>query len=252
MQAARPSRPARATATILLVEDDRALADALAALLEAEGHRVRWAADAAAAGALFNEARPDLVILDPMLPDADGLVLLSDLRARWPGPIVLLSGTRRERDRILGLRLGADDFIAKPFEAHELLARLEAVLRRGAVSGPQRQEEAEVYHVGPLTVDAGRRTVTHRDRPVQFTRIESRLLATLASDPDKFFTREELAARVWGDPALGERRLIEVHIWRLRQVFAEADITDPTIITLRGIGYRLSRGVWARSNPTIG
>jgi two-component system response regulator MtrA len=247
MQAARPSRPWQPTATILLIEDDLALADALAA----EGYRVRCAADAAAAGALFDEERPDLVILDLILPDADGLVLLSDLRARWPGPIVLLSGTRRERDRILGLRLGADDFVAKPFDAHELLARVEAVLRRGAVSRPH-AEEPEICHVGPLTVDVWRRTVTHHDRPVRLTPIEFRLLATLASEAEKAFTREELAARVWGDPAIGQRRLIDVHIRRLRQRLDKARVTDPTIVTLRSFGYQLSPSRRARSGPPDG
>src|SRR5438067_510651 len=209
MQAARPSRPSQPAATILLIEDDRALADAVAALLEAEGYRVRCAADAAAAGALFDQARPDLVILDLVLPDADGLVLLSDLRARWPGPIAVLSGTRRERDRILGLRLGADDFIAKLFDARGLLARVEAVLRRGAVSRPP-AEEPEVYHVGPLTIDIGRRTVTYHDQPFQLTPTEFRLLATLASEPDKVFNREELASRVWGYQSIGESRVVDV------------------------------------------
>ena len=113
-------------------------------------------------------------------------------------------------------------------------------------------DEPEVYHDGPLTIDIGRRTVTYHDQPFRLTPTEFRLLATLASDPDKVFTREELAARVWGDPALGERRVIEVHILRLRQRLDEAHVTDPTIVTLRSFGYKLSPSGRARSGSPDG
>ncbi len=240
MQAVRPRQDGRATAKVLLVEDDLSIAEVLVELLEGEGYRVWHARDAASAEELLGEARPDLVLLDIMLPDTDGLVLCSELRARWPAPVVLLSATQRRSDPIIGLRLGADDFIPKPFDTRELLARLEAVLRRSAVSRPH-AEEPEVYHVGPLTIDIGRRAVTYHDQPFQLTPTEFRLLATLASEPDKVFNREELASRVWGYQSIGESRVVDVHIRRLRQKLDEARVTDPLIVTLRGFGYKLSR-----------
>ena len=242
MQAVRPHQNGgKTTPKVLLVEDDTAIAEALVELLESEGYRVWHAGDATGAEDLIDEVRPDLVLLDIMLPDTDGLVLCSELRARWPAPVVLLSATQRKSDPIIGLRLGADDFIAKPFDTRELLARLEAVLRRSAVTRPQQPEEPEVYRLGPLTIDIGRRAVTHGETPLQLTPTEFRLLATLASEPDRVFSREELANRVWGYDSIGESRVVDVHIRRLRQKLDEGHVTDPVIITLRGFGYKLSR-----------
>lgn len=240
MSATRSRPGARATAKILLVEDDVAIAEALAELLGNEGYRVWHAANAASAEVLIDEARPDLVLLDIMLPDTDGLVLCTELRQRWPAPVVFLSATQRRSDSIIGLRLGADDFIAKPFDARELLARVETVLRRAAVTRPH-ASEPEIYRLGPLTIDVGRRAVLHNDEPLQLTPTEFRLLATLASEPDQVFSREELANRVWGYESIGESRVVDVHIRRLRQKLDEAKVHDPVIVTLRSFGYKLSR-----------
>lgn len=226
---------------MLLVEDDLSLADVLKSLLEDEGYRVWHASDAAGADELLEQAHPDLVILDIMLPDTDGLVLCSELRARSAAPVVLLSATQRKSDPIIGLRLGADDFIAKPFDTRELLARLEAVLRRATAGGARPAEEPETYRVGPLMIDVNRRSVLHGDRPVQLTPTEFRLMTALASDPDRVFSREELAGRVWGYQSIGESRVVDVHIRRLRQKFDDRQISDPEIVTLRGFGYKLSR-----------
>ena len=230
-----------ATKKILIVEDDLSVAEVLMELLEVEGYRVSHAPDAATAEGLINEFRPDLVLLDIMLPDGDGLVLCSELRARWPAPVVLLSGTQRKSDPILGLRLGADDFIAKPFDTRELLARLEAVLRRSSASQRLDSAEPEVYEVGPLTIDVGRRSASYGDEPMQLTPTEFRLMATFASEPERVFSREEIATRVWGYESIGESRVVDVHIRRLRQKLDEAHVTDPAIVTLRGFGYKLSR-----------
>ena len=242
MQTIRSRPNGKATAKILVVEDDRPIAETLVDLLESEGYRVWHAANAAAAEGLIEETHPDLVLLDIVLPDTDGLVLFSELRARWPAPVVLLSGTTRRSDPIIGLRLGADDFIAKPFEPRELLARIEAVLRRSATTRPRAPGEPEVHRLGSLTIDVGRRSVTYNDRPVPVTPTEFRLLAALASEPDQVFSREELANRVWGYESIGESRVVDVHIRRLRQKLDEAEVTSPTIVTLRGFGYKLSRG----------
>ena len=241
MQAVRSRPEGKATARILVVEDDPGVAGALIELLESEGYRVWHTAHASGAEAMIEEHQPDLVLLDIMLPDTDGLVLCSELRARWPVPVVLLSGTQRKSDAVIGLRLGADDFIAKPFDTRELLARLEAVLRRAALARPQQAEEPEVYSLGPLTIDVARRSVTHGETVLQLTPTEFRLLATLASEPDRVFSREELAHRVWGYDSIGESRVVDVHIRRLRQKLDENAVTDPVIVTLRGFGYKLSR-----------
>jgi DNA-binding response OmpR family regulator len=190
---------------------------------------------------LIEEHQPDLVLLDIMLPDNDGLVLCSELRSRWSIPVVLLSGTQRRSDPVIGLRLGADDFIAKPYDTSELLARLEAVLRRAAATRPPRVSDAEVYSLGPLTIDIARRSVSHGETLLQPTPTEFRLLATLASEPDRVFSREELANRVWGFHSIGESRVVDVHIRRLRQKLDEHAVKDPVIVTLRGFGYKLSR-----------
>jgi len=242
MQAVRPRPDVKAAMKkVLLVEDELPVAEVVSELLESEGYRVTHAPNATRAEELLDELRPDLVILDIMLPDTDGLVLCTELRARWPAPIVLLSGTQRKSDPIIGLRLGADDFIAKPFDARELLARLEAVLRRSSVSRSYEASGPQVYRVGPLTIDEGRRSATYEEQPLQLTPTEFRLMSTFASEPEKVFSREELATRVWGYESIGESRVVDVHIRRLRQKLGAAHVVDPIVVTLRGFGYKLAR-----------
>ena len=228
---------------VLLVEPEPTTAEPLIELLETAGYRPVVARDGASARVLFERERPDLVLLDLVLPDEDGLVLCSDLRTHWPGPIVLLSPGRRKSDPIIGLLLGADDFIAKPFDTRELLARLEAVLRRSSLDRRPAAEEPPVYRVGPLSIDVARRSIMYGEHSIHLTPTEFRLLATLASDPERVFSREELTTRVWGDPAISEGRLVDVHIRRLRHKLDEAEVVDPLIVTLRGFGYKLSRAL---------
>jgi DNA-binding response OmpR family regulator len=224
---------------ILLVEDDFAVADVLTTLLESEGYRVTHASHASDVAVVMDDSPPDLIILDIMLPDADGLVLCGEFRARWSCPIILLSATQRRRDTILGLRLGADDFIAKPFDARELLARIETILRRSRGVKPSTGPQATVF--GPLSVDTTRRMVTHEERPLQLTPTEFALISALASDPSRIFSREELGQAIWGEKQLGDSRVIDVHVRRLRQKLDEEGVQDPIIATFRGFGYRLCR-----------
>src|SRR5215211_4199299 len=194
MQALRPHTETKVGAKkILLVEDDQSIADALVELLESEGYRVTHAPDAASAETLLEETRPDLVILDIMLPDTDGLVLCSELRARWPGPILLLSATQRKSDPVIGLRLGADDFIAKPFSTENLLARVEAALR----AAPRRDATASLSgegscHIGGLVIDRARCQVTLGGLELHLTPTEYRLLCALADRPEEARSRREL------------------------------------------------------------
>jgi two-component system response regulator MtrA len=229
--------------SVLLVEDDPATALTLSDVLQERGHRVRHASTAAEAKALVEEAAPDLIILDLMLPDADGLVLCADLKTRSGAPIIICSASNQTRDRVLGLKLGADDFIGKPFDIDELEARVEAVMRRsvqgtameaGTHTVPPAQER-----VGSLTIDRGRRRVMLGNEAVQLTPTEYRLLCALAARPDEVLSREELAQQVWGyaDASIG--RAIDAHISRLRVKLTGHQAAPPAVVSVRGFGYKI-------------
>ena len=252
--------------TVLLVDDDAGVSSLVADILQEEGYGVQTVTTGAEAEAAIERLKPDLVILDIMLPDADGLMLCARLRIQWPGPIIMLSGSQRESDRILSLRLGADDFIAKPFDAFELVARVQAVLRRAPreaglpansplapaastwtirpqpqpVQGarPAAQSEGPI-EIGALNIDPRRRTVTVGGQPVHLTPTENRLLTVLASEPERVFSRDELASVLWGYDSLGESRAVDVHIRRLRAKLEPFGDEAPPIVTVRGFGYKL-------------
>jgi len=251
--------------TILLVDDDVTISGLISEILDGEGYSVEAVGTGAEAEAAIERIRPNLVILDIMLPDADGLMLCARLLAQWPAPIIMLSGSRRESDRILSLRLGADDFIAKPFDTFELVARVQAVLRRApreaglpptsllapGASWPSRREppvSIPTRHagdtegpieIGALTIDPRRRTVTVAGHPVHLTPTENRLLTALAGEPERVFSRDELASVLWGYDSLGESRAVDVHIRRLRAKLEPFGESAPPIVTVRGFGYKL-------------
>jgi DNA-binding response OmpR family regulator len=242
---------------ILVVEDEPRVASLLVDVLDAYGYESRAVGTGSEATQALDEMRPDLVMLDIMLPDTDGLVLCSEIHARWHAPIIVVSGSTRHRDRILSLRLGADDFIAKPFDVDELVARIEAVLRRsgGANQTPAEDSadaagqvggrsatEPRIFRVGDLTIDHVRRMVTVRGEPIHLTPTEHRILTTLATTPERVFSRDELAAEVWGYQSLGESRAIDVHIRRLRAKLEPFGDRAPPIVTVRGFGYKLVPG----------
>jgi DNA-binding response OmpR family regulator len=246
---ARAASRTASRATILLVEDDPDIAVALNETLESSGYAVVTAEDGAQARTLLDEAHPDLVLLDLMLPDVDGLVLCADLKAQSDVPIIICSGTARKRDPILGLRLGADDFIAKPFDIYDLQARIEAVLRRAARRKTvEPVPEPDHYRVGELVVDRFRRRVTLGGQELQLTPTEYRLLTALASRPDEVLTRDELAQLVWGYQDASSGRAIDVHIRRLRVKLDSAAVPPPPIISVRGFGYKISAEQRTSSN----
>jgi DNA-binding response OmpR family regulator len=226
------------------VEDDAASALMLADLLESSGYHVREAATGAAARALAEQLRPDLIILELVLPDEDGLVLCSVLKSAANAPILVCSATQRRRDAFLSLKLGADDFIAKPFDAYDLLARVEVLLRRAA-----QHHAAEVaaprgpIRVGDLVIDHALHQVTLAGATLQLTPTEYRLLTVLASRPDQVVPRDALAKLVWGDPDTGTSRTIDVHIGRLRVKLAQAGRRAPQIVSVRGFGYKVVSGL---------
>ena len=235
-----PHRPdAAAGAEILLVEDDPATAGLLVDLLASAGYRVRHVPDAAGARARIGELDPDLVILDIMLPDVSGLVLCSELRARWSGPILLLSATRRKSDPIIGLRLGADDFIAKPFAIEHLLARVEAALRHAPLRAAGASESGDgACHIGGLVIDRARCQVKVGGLKLPLTPTEYRLLCALADRPDEVRSHKELATQVWGYYDQGIARSLAVHMRRLRAKLKAGRVL-PSVVSVRGFGYRL-------------
>ncbi len=227
-------------ATILLVEDDAAVAYMLTDVLESTGYQVRVAPTGAAARAQVEQNKPDLIVLDLVLPDEDGLVLCSVLKNLTGGPILICSGTMRRRDAFLSLKLGADDFIAKPFDVYDLLARVEVLLRRAqqhhvSEMSPQRGP----IHIGNLQIDHASHQVTLGERALQLTPTEYRLLTVLAARPDQVVPRDSLAKLVWGDPDTGTSRTIDVHIGRLRVKLSQAARNAPQIVSVRGFGYKI-------------
>src|SRR5215831_13885346 len=225
----------------MLVEDDAAVAQTLTDALEASGYRVWLAETGADAKTLLEQTRPDLVLLDLMLPDVDGLVLCSGLKSIADVPIIICSATPHKRDAILGLKLGADDFVAKPFDIYELEARVEAVLRR-TQSRTREPAPAPPDHirVGELIIDRSRRRVTLGGEPIQLTPTEYRLVSALASRPDEILSRDDLATLVWGYQDASSGRTIDVHIRRLRVKLSQGLVPAPAIVAVRGFGYKMA------------
>lgn len=248
--------PKASGATILVVEDDDPVAESVVEVLEGVGHKVVRAASGLDAKAALEHARPDLILLDLILPDVDGLILCSDLKAIADCPIIVSSATGRKRDTVLSLKLGADDFIPKPFDIFELEARVEAVLRRArqqkvAGSPAGRDGQSDEIRLGDLSIDRSRRRVTVGDGELHLTPIEYRLLSVLASRPDEVLSREELAQLVWGYQDASVGRTVDVHIRRLRVKLANAPVPPPPIISVRGFGYKISTDEMA-ANSALG
>jgi DNA-binding response OmpR family regulator len=222
--------------TILLVDDEAAVQKLLAYPLERDGFRVLQARDGEEALRRFADERVDLVVLDLMLPKVDGLEVCRRLRAESQVPIIMLTARDDELDKVVGLELGADDYITKPFSIREFRSRVRAVLRRA--TAPRQERFVEVIEIDGLQIDPARRTVEAEGVPVQLTYVEFELLRTLASHPGRVYSREMLLDALWGDHAYREPRTIDVHIRHLREKL-EPDPREPRyIFTVRGVGYR--------------
>ena len=225
------------SSTILLVDDEDAVQKLLAYPLERDGFRVIQARDGEEALEQFEREHVDLVVLDLMLPKLDGLEVCKRLRAGSAVPIIMLTARDDELDKVLGLELGADDYITKPFSIREFRSRVRALLRRAATARPDDpQEEIEA---NGLRIDLARREVFVHDRPVsQLTYVEFELLRTLASHAGRVYTREQLLQALWGGSEYREPRTIDVHVRHLREKL-ERDPHEPEfILTVRGVGYR--------------
>ena len=225
------------SATILLVDDEESVQKLLTYPLERDGYRVVQARDGEEALARFDAEQVDLVVLDVMLPKLDGLEVCKRLRASSAVPIVMLTARDDELDKVLGLELGADDYITKPFSIREFRSRVRALLRRASIPRFEPLEEA-VIEVDGLHIDPARRAVEVDGRSVQLTYVEFELLRTLAQRPGRVYSRQALLEALWGGSAYREPRTIDVHVRHLREKL-EPDSREPRyILTVRGVGYR--------------
>jgi DNA-binding response OmpR family regulator len=216
--------------TIVVVDDEPNIADLVDLYLARDGYRVLKAATGAAGLEAIRTHRPRLVVLDVGLPDIDGLEVCRRLRQTSQIPVIFLTARDGEVDRVLGLELGGDDYLTKPFSPAELVARVKAVLRR--VDGGA---APEVVQAGPVTVDTGRREVLIADAPVEFTTKEFDLLRFLAERPGLALSRQQILDGVWGYDWYGDARTVDVHIAQVRKKLADSIV----ITTVRGVGYRL-------------
>ena len=226
--------------TILVVDDEQSYRDALSVALQREGFAVETAADGAEALATFDTARPSLILLDVMLPQMSGVDVCRELRARSQVPIIMVTARNAEIDAVVGLEVGADDYVTKPFRLRELVARVRAALRRAPNAegiGPV----MEIIEVGDVKLDAARHEVFVHDGLVPLPLKEFELLELLLLNAGRVLTRDVLIDRIWGPNYYGDTKTLDVHIKRLRAKL-ETDPANPTrIVTVRGVGYRYEK-----------
>jgi DNA-binding response OmpR family regulator len=222
---------------ILVVEDEASIAEVVSLYLKRAGYQVQIAPDGRQAMTIFEKQTPDFVILDLMLPEVDGLSLTRWLRDRSDVPIIMLTARREEIDRIMGLEMGADDYVVKPFSPQELVSRVRAVMRRTGREGQEPELERSLSF-DELTINPVSRVVTLSDMSVELTVKEFDMLYLLARHPRQVFTREQLLERVWGGAQYIDPGTVTVHVRRLREKL-EADPSHPTrLLTVWGVGYK--------------
>jgi two-component system, OmpR family, response regulator RegX3 len=225
--------------TVLVVEDEEAFVEALIVGLGREGFSVEVARDGAEALVRFDEVRPDLVLLDVMLPTISGIDVCRELRRRTDVPIIMVTARAAEIDTVVGLEVGADDYVAKPYRLRELVARMRAVLRRHqAGSEPAAVDDAEVIRLDDVELDVASHEVRVREEVVNLPLKEFELLALLMENAGRVLARATLIDRVWGSDYVGDTKTLDVHVKRLRSKI-ELDPSSPTrIVTIRGLGYK--------------
>lgn len=233
---------------ILIVDDDTNIADLISLYLTKECFQCESAKDGETALEKFRQFRPDLVLLDIMLPGIDGYDVCREIRRQYTTPIIMLSAKGEVFDKVLGLELGADDYIIKPFDTKEMVARVKAVLRRyqpasEAAAMSAATEEGEIVRYTDLVVSLSNYSVTYKGNPLEMPPKELELLYFLATHPNQVFTREQLLDRIWGYEYVGETRTVDVHIKRLRAKINDHE--EWALATVWGIGYKFETGVTA-------
>ena len=226
---------AQLSSKVLVVDDEAHILELARLYLTREGYEVEGVGDGAQAMARFGQVKPDLVILDIMLPGTDGLTICKEIRKLSQVPIIMLTARDEVTDKVVGLEVGADDYLAKPFHPQELVARAKALLRRARVE----PDQPKLIRAGKLEVDLERHEVRHGKAKVQLRPKEFDLLSLLARHPGRVFQRSELLDLVWGYDFPGYTRTVDVHVQQVREKLAAAGITDPSIQTVWGVGYRL-------------
>ena len=223
---------------ILIVEDESSFSEALAYLLGKEGFEVSVAEDGRAALNIFAKEGADLILLDLMIPEISGVDVCRTIRTTSKVPIIMLTAKDAEIDKVVGLELGADDYVTKPYSSRELIARIKAVLRRG-VSDSELKGDLEVITVGPIRLDTARHQASINGNPIALPLKEFELLEFLMRNSGRVLTRSQLIDRVWGGDYFGDTKTLDVHIKRLRSKI-EVDSANPSLIqTIRGLGYKL-------------
>ncbi len=241
---------------LLLAEDEESFVDALVVGLQREGFVVRVARDGSEALRLFEESEPDLMLLDLMLPKISGIDVCRTIRTHSNVPIIMVTAKSAEIDTVVGLEVGADDYVVKPYRLRELVARIRAVLRRGAARSATRDEPGERYtgepeegtiEAGGIRVDLDTRRVFARGNEVHLRRKEFDLLALLAENVGRVLTRDILIERIWGADYIGDTKTLDVHVKRLRSRIEEDPSHPRLITTVRGVGYRFDAAPMKRS-----
>jgi two-component system response regulator RegX3 len=229
---------------ILVVDDEQSYRDALSVALQREGFLVETAADGVEAIARFDLSKPALVLLDVMLPKVSGIDVCRELRTRSRVPIIMVTARNAEIDAVVGLEVGADDYVTKPFRLRELIARVRAALRRVPISD-ESPEHPEVLEVGDVRLDAARHEVYVRGGAVALPLKEFELLEVLMANAGRVLTRDVLIDRVWGPNYYGDTKTLDVHIKRLRSKIEPDPAAPGRIVTVRGVGYRYERAAAA-------
>jgi len=226
------------TSTVLLVEDEEAFIEALTVGLRREGFIVETARDGAEALDRFDDIKPDLVLLDVMLPTISGIDVCRELRRRTDVPIIMVTAKAAEIDTVVGLEVGADDYVTKPYRLRELVARMRAVLRRRQVAGESSMEDHEVIRLDGIELDTDSHEVRVRDEVVNLPLKEFELLAILMENAGRVLQRSTLIDRVWGCDYVGDTKTLDVHVKRLRSKIEDDPSVPVRIVTIRGLGYK--------------
>jgi DNA-binding response OmpR family regulator len=223
---------------VLVVDDEDHILELARLYLSREGYQIETVADGSQALARFGQVKPDLVVLDIMLPNVDGLTICREIRKQSQVPIIMLTARDEVTDKVVGLELGADDYLTKPFHPQELVARAKALVRRARVE----PDQPRLVRAGRLEVDLERHEVRFGDGRVQLRPKEFDLLALLARHPGRVFQRSELLDLVWGYDFPGYTRTVDVHVQQVREKLARGGVADPAIQTVWGVGYKLEVG----------